>query len=679
MKPGANGGGNFLEIYQRRRTELLSVARRQQEVLAGLGDDTALPDGNRPSQTIAELIRRLESDRFRVLVVGRFSAGKSTLLNALLGATILPASPTPTTGVLCDIRYADEQHKKATLFPKPGMGPDGRSEPFDIKISDLKKELEHYVKIDHFGDDSQTSRYQRAEIYWPLEMCRNGVDIIDTVGLDDPDSRDEVTLRQASSADAILYCMKSQDAYSAKDKQVLGMLQSLGYTSLFFLITYWDHIRAAAAMGEMTEQEFMAVQWRNLTPWTELGKNGIKFVDSKSALLARMAGDAPRLDQSGIAEVEEALYRFLSEEKGRAKLLTSLRCLRALSRTVRTVIPSRIGLWQTSAAELERRYKEAEQPLRTLEATRQAMVSSVAITIRDIATEARDMAERYFLGLPDLVKTWAEAYEIQGSVGFPPTKNNITPVVEEVAGHLKEKMQEDVGRWTTSTLYPMVAARKERMEESLEEHARNFMGRLEEIRLQIAVGVDGSGVTKQQEISVLGRVIAGTYIALTGDFLTGGLGLTMGLKAMATTIALQVAAGVLLAIFNLLNPVAIILATVAAILSGAFLNTLSLKNNIKKMVGEKICEEIVARRGEFAKAVQDKVTEELTKIERALDAGLAGEIASVRNDVEAILRAQQEGRVDAEREVSKLKDLERTNMKVDEDLESLIFEAGLPK
>jgi GTPase Era involved in 16S rRNA processing len=676
MRSGANNGGSYLEIYQRRRAELLSVARRQQEVLTALGDDTALPDGNRPSHTIGELIRRLESDRLRVLVVGRFSAGKSTLLNALLGKNILPASPTPTTGVLCDIRYADEDHKKATLFPKPGMGPDGGSEPFDVKIADLKKELERYVRINHFGDASETSRYQRAEVYWPLEMCQHGVDLIDTVGLDDPDSRDEVTLRQTASADAILYCMKSQDAYSAKDKQVLGMLQSLGYTSLFFVITYWDHIRAAAAMGEMTEEEFAAVQWRNLEPWTELGKNGVKFVDSQSALMARMAGDEPKLARSGILEVEDALYRFLSEEKGRAKLQTSLRCLRSLSRTVRTVIPSRIGLWQTSTAELERRYKEAEQPLRILEATRQAMVSGVATAIRDIAAEARDMAEQYFLCLPDQVKSWAETYDIQGSV-VPPTKKNITSVVEEVADHLKEKMQEDIGRWAALTLTPMVAARKERMEESLEEHARNFMGRLEEIRLQIAVGMDSGGVTEKQEVSVVGRIIAGTYIALTGDVVTGSLGVTLGLKAMATTMALQFGAGVLLAIFNLLNPVAIAVAVVGAILGGAFLNVLSLKKSIKKMVGEKLCEEIALRRGELAKAVQEKVAEELTKIERALDVGLGGEIASVRNDVEAILRAQQEGRVDAEREVSRLKEVEKINAKVDEDLEELIFEAGL--
>lgn len=676
MKAGGNGSGNYLEIYQRRRAELLSVARRQQEVLTALGDDTALPDGHRPSQTIEELIHRLESDRLRVLVIGRFSAGKSTLLNAFLGENTLPASPTPTTGVLCDIRYADEEHKKATLYPKPGMGPDGGSEPFDVSIKDLKKELEHYVRIDHFGD-SETSRFQRAELYWPLELCRQGVDIIDTVGLDDPDSRDEITLRQAASADAILYCMKSHDAYSAKDKQVLGMLQALGYGSIFFIITYWDHIRASAAMGEMTEEQFAAVQQRNLAPWTELGKDGIKFVDSKSALLARMAGDPPKLAASGILELEEALYRFLSEEKGRAKLLTSLRCLRALSRTARTVIPSRIGLWQTSATELERRYKEAEQPLRTLEATRQAMVSSVAITIRDIATEARDMAESYFLGLPDRIKSWAEEYGIQGRIGFPTTEKKLAPIVQEVVEHLKEKMTEDIGRWSGSTLSPMVTARVQRMEESLEEHAKNFIGRLEEIRLQISVGIDGEGIAAKQDVPVLSRLLAGTFIVLTGDVVTGSMGVALGLKAMARTIALQVGAFVILILFHLLNPVTLVLTVAASIAGGAFLNMRALEKGIKKMVGEKFCEALAARRGELAKNVQEEVAKQLAGIERGLDNGLAGEIASVRNDVEEILRAQQEGRVDAEREVGRLRELERVNTQVDEALEGLIFEAGL--
>lgn len=676
MKARGNGSGNYLEIYQRRRAELLSVARRQKEVLAALGDDTALPDGHRPSQTIEELIHRLESDRLRVLVIGRFSAGKSTLLNAFLGENVLPTSPAPTTGVLCDIRYADEGHKKATLYPKPDLGPDGRSEPFDVAITDLKKELEHYVKIDHFGD-SETSRFQRMELYWPLEMCRHGVDLIDTVGLDDPDSRDEITLRQMASADAILYCMKSHDTYSAKDKQVLGMLQSLGYSSFFFIITYWDHIREAASIGQMTEEQFAAVQRKNLVPWTELGKEGIKFVDSKSALLARIAGDPQKLAASGMLELEEALYRFLSEEKGRAKLRTSLRCLRVLSRTVRTVIPSRIGLWQTSAAELERRYKEAEQPLRTLEATRQAMVSSVAIAIRDIAAEARDMAERYFLGLPDQVKDWAETYDIETNIGFPTTEKKLTPVVQEVVEHLKEKITEDIGRWSGSTLSPMVTARVQRMEESLEEHARNFIGRLEEIRLQISVGVDGEGIAAKQDVPVLSRVLAGTFIVLTGDVITGSMGLTLGLKAMARTIALQVGAFVVLILFHLLNPVTLVLTVAASIAGGAFLNKLSLKKAIKKMIAEKFCEEIAAGHGELVKKVQDEVTKQLAGIERAVDTGLAGEIASVRNDVEAILRAQQEGRVDAEREVGKLKELERVNEQIDEDLEGLIFEAGL--
>src|SRR5260221_12332830 len=107
---------NLFEIYERRREELISIARRQHEVLLTLGIDETQAEGSRPAALVEELIKRLQNERLRVLVIGCFSAGKSTFINALLGSTILPASPAPTTGVLCEIRYADEAHKTATLF-----------------------------------------------------------------------------------------------------------------------------------------------------------------------------------------------------------------------------------------------------------------------------------------------------------------------------------------------------------------------------------------------------------------------------------------------------------------------------------------------------------------------------------------------------------------------------------
>ena len=674
MTLAAEATESLFEIYERRRAELITVARRQHELLVSLAIDETQAEGTKPAALIEELIKRLETERLRVLVIGRFSAGKSTFINALLGASILPSSPVPTTGVLCEIRYAEDAHKKAVLHPKPGLGPDGGSEPFDVAITDLKKQLEQYVKIDHRNDEE--SRYRKLELFWPLALCEHGVDLIDTVGLDDPDSRDLITMEHASSADAILFLMKSQDAYSAKDKHVISYLQSLGYRSIFFVITYFDHVKDSAAIGEMPVEEFVAMQRRNLVQWTELKNDGIMFVDSKSAVLGRMANDRGKVAGSGIEDVEESLQHFLTEEKGRAKLLTSLRVLRGANRLVRSTVPARINLWQTETAVLEKQYKDAQIPLQSLETQRQLMLANVDIAVKDIGREARDLASRHLLELPDRIREWATAYEIERSIGFPTTKKKIQPVVAEVMQHVKEKIEEDIARWTESELVPMVTARVQKLEESLEEHARAFLERVDQLRIQVSLGVEAASV-EQQEVSMLGRILAGTYTVFTGDFLTGGMGVFLGAKAMLTTMAIQFGAGIALFALGLVNPIALIAATVGSIVAGGFLNMAALKRGIKKQVGEALSGEIISRRHEMSVAIEEKVTEGVGEIRTALDTGLRDKIAGVRGEVEAHLNTKQRGQADADAEVRKLKAMEAANLAVEERIDALMYEAGV--
>lgn len=47
-----------------------------------------------------QYIKDINEDRFQMLVVGEFSRGKSTLINALLGKAIIPSSRNPTTATL---------------------------------------------------------------------------------------------------------------------------------------------------------------------------------------------------------------------------------------------------------------------------------------------------------------------------------------------------------------------------------------------------------------------------------------------------------------------------------------------------------------------------------------------------------------------------------------------------
>lgn len=667
----------YFQVYQRRRQELLGLAREQQRLVRELRMDEAAEDGPKPEAVLAGIIDRLELERLRVLVIGRFNAGKSTFINALFGEAMLPSSPNPTTGVLCEIKYAEESAKKARLFPKPKMGRNGGSDPFDVdRISSLHDELARYVKIDHFGDSEATSRYKKLELYWPLPLCKDGVELVDSVGLDDPDARDYITLEYAKSADAILYCMKSQDVYTARDKQVLNLLKTLGYQSIFFVITHYDHIRESIQMGETTEEEFKRLQVRNLAPWSELKERGIKYVDSKAALIGRIKGRKEAVADSGIEDLESSLEVFLAEEKGKAKLLTSLRSLRAINRSVSGIIPYRIAMWQTPNAKLEQRYKEAEPRLRTLEHTRTLMVKGVERAIRDIGWQARDRAEEYFLGMRERIKSWALEYEIQTGFGFPP---EVKPVVTEVVEHIKGKIEQSVGEWTQGVLLPLVQTQVHAVEESLAGRAREFFETADQIRIDLSAGAElnPDEVAESQKPSTAGRVAAGVYTILTGDFLTGGAGMFLGLKAMMNTIVLQIIGGILLAIFGMLNPVGIILVALGAIGGGAAMNIFQLKKTIKTKVGEKLGDIFDSRRRELGDAVRSEIEKQLLGLRTSLDENLAGEIASVRGEVEKIIEERRQGEADATRKISDLRAQQQANAAIEEKLDTLLEEAGI--
>lgn len=61
-------------------------------------------------QDIHETLTRIDNKLIKIGVFGTFSAGKSSLINALLGEHILVSSPNPTTAATTEISYRDESY-----------------------------------------------------------------------------------------------------------------------------------------------------------------------------------------------------------------------------------------------------------------------------------------------------------------------------------------------------------------------------------------------------------------------------------------------------------------------------------------------------------------------------------------------------------------------------------------
>ena len=75
-------------------------------------------------QRIRELQARLAEDRFNLVVVSRFSRGKSSLMNAVLGHDWLPTGLVPLTSVITTVTYGS---KPQVILEYQDRGYDRRS------------------------------------------------------------------------------------------------------------------------------------------------------------------------------------------------------------------------------------------------------------------------------------------------------------------------------------------------------------------------------------------------------------------------------------------------------------------------------------------------------------------------------------------------------------------------
>lgn len=105
-----SGSGAGLRVLGPREAALLAAERivlgELREALVALD---AAPEGLAAVRQAAQDL----DDLFLLVVVGEFNAGKSALLNAVLGSTVLEEGVTPTTAEITIIRYGEETQEHA--------------------------------------------------------------------------------------------------------------------------------------------------------------------------------------------------------------------------------------------------------------------------------------------------------------------------------------------------------------------------------------------------------------------------------------------------------------------------------------------------------------------------------------------------------------------------------------
>jgi Dynamin family len=122
----------------------------------------------RVEEEAASLAQRLLEGRFYVACIGQFKRGKSTLLNALVGDSVLPTGVVPVTAVVTVVRYGEKRRARVRFQGDrwTDIGPD---------------ELTQYVSEEHNPENAKA--VMGVEVFVPSPLLAEGMCFVDTPGL----------------------------------------------------------------------------------------------------------------------------------------------------------------------------------------------------------------------------------------------------------------------------------------------------------------------------------------------------------------------------------------------------------------------------------------------------------------------------------------------------------------
>ncbi len=656
------------EGFKLARTQLANMVDGQLAVVRNSDYDSVVNTTEKPSVLLSETNKRLKDENLRVLVMGKFSSGKSTFLNGLLGRPLLPMKAIPTTAVIGEIRYSDTE--KIVLLPKKGKWHGGDAS-FEISASELGK----YITIDHTEGDNRENPFEKVYINSPLAICKNGIEFVDSPGLDDPTSHDSVTKEYLPTADAIIYCMNSQAAYSAKDKDEIEALRSLGYTSIIFVLTYFDVLQENdEMMGTNDAQTTKEHILKTLSPLTDLGETGIFFVNSLAAIKGKMNHDAVMLQKSNFPIVEKRMEEILVNERGRIKIIRSLYQTKSINRKNGKYISDSITLANNKHSIIAQQLAAARQALSQAQEKADIINQQVENGVKDIANIAKDKGALYLISdlIPN-VETWVNEANPEKGISITHLRSSIKEYTEAIIDHMKSRLSSTMSSWCKQSLVKdCIEVQFSNLLLSQRGNLTSYQEDLSKVKVNLSLPIDGEEIGDKMSPSTLNRIASAGGSLLIGDIfgaITGGL---LGFKAMLTTLAAELTAGIVLGIVSLFTPVglpAMIIAAVLAAFGGGIANLMSVKSQIKKKVIEETKKALGESKDKFSNEIFNAVKATLSQVQVKIKDELNGPINEAQSLVDEANANMNSDGVAMQQKIRKLTQLNSTNDQITVDLD----------
>ncbi|MDA8157220.1 MAG: dynamin family protein [Actinomycetota bacterium] len=285
-----------------------------------------------------ELREKIGTDLFNLVVVGQFKRGKTSVINALLGAEILPVAVVPLTSIATIMTYGETLRLKVYFN-------DGR-------VSEIRPEnLPEYVT--EKGNPKNIKDVSEVIITYPSPYLKNGVRLIDTPGVGSIYQHNtDVAYRYLPKSDAALFLLSVDQPMGKAELDFLKDVKEYS-NKIFFLLNKADYLNE-----------------KDLAESIDFTTNGLKEimgsdvrifpVSARLALEGKTTNSIETLQKSRLPEFASMLNSFLMEEKGKVIITVAANNLQKIISQARFELELEMKSLTSPLEELQKKIKTFE-------------------------------------------------------------------------------------------------------------------------------------------------------------------------------------------------------------------------------------------------------------------------------------------------------------------------------
>lgn len=371
LKPLASISG-INELYTTLHTRFITL-----KAIANNERDTSSSINAGAAESLEKDLQRTD---FMVCIIGEFSRGKSTFVNALLGDNVLPAKVRPTTAVITVI--SDGDPARLTAYFR-----DARKPPTEMTLGgEPAKEIMDLVTVGNV----RAGDIDHVELFYPNRFTRMGIKIVDTPGVNDMDEvREEITYRYLPLADATIMLLDPMQPISASEMAFLRdkvLPQSI--EKMFFVVNKIDQVSE--------EDREKSIRYIRSQLEGVVRKVEIFGVNSRGAMKAKISGDLDLLKATGFPELEARLDRFLCSGEALSLLATRVRRVYEYSTEIEQGMKIRLQALESREANASGKVEAAKQRLITQSKASKKLIDCIRTEVLPVENSLRDRVQADF-------------------------------------------------------------------------------------------------------------------------------------------------------------------------------------------------------------------------------------------------------------------------------------------